>query len=226
MPQFNPDNYVDVQERITQFWSENPDGRIFTDLRSDPDNFTQVVFFAAVYKDKEQPEPDATGWAGEEQGQGGMANKTSWHENCETSAIGRAFANMGYATDRNDRPSRQEMQKVQRMSDDSRPAQTVNQSAGQPQQRERQPGDGITDRQIDFIRQIWREKGYSEPQLDAQLTKLYGHGDLTKLDRRAASSFIERLKALPGQGEAPAEMEPVVNQVTGEIIEDGDDIPF
>jgi hypothetical protein len=41
-----------------------------------------------------------------------MANKTSALENCETSAIGRALANMGLSGDQ--RASREEMAKVQR----------------------------------------------------------------------------------------------------------------
>jgi hypothetical protein len=110
---FNPDDYVDVQERITRFWTEYPEGRITTDLMSLPDEFERVVFKAEIYKDTLRALPDATGWAAEVAG-GQGANQTSWHENCETSAIGRALANMGYATKGKDRPSRQEMAKASR----------------------------------------------------------------------------------------------------------------
>lgn len=204
MAGFNLDNYVDVQDRINKFWSENENGRIFTEIRSDPDNFTKVVFFAAVYKDNTQSEPDSTGWAGEEQGQGGMVNKTSWHENCETSAIGRALANMGYATSREDRPSRQEMQKVQRMSNDyqSAPVQDAPVRLAQPQQQQRPANDsyqngspqGMTDRQMSFIRQMAREKGISDQGLDQHTMEIYGK-PFAQLDRRDASSYIERLKS-------------------------------
>lgn len=198
MANFNLDNYVDVQDRINKFWSENPNGRILTEIRSSPDNFTKVVFFAAVYKDKTQPEPDATGWAGEEQGQGGMANKTSWHENCETSAIGRAFANMGYATSRDDRPSRQEMQKVERMNGQYNDAPV---RAAQPPQQQASDSyqngspQGMTDRQMSFIRQMAREKGISDQGIDKHTQEIYGK-PFVQLSRQDASAYIERLKSV------------------------------
>lgn len=116
---FNPDDYVDVQERINRFWHENPNGAIWTELLSTADEFDRVVIRAMVFKERPAENrhtamPDASGIAAEMKG-GGGANSTSWHENGETSAIGRALANLGYATSRQDRPSRQEMQKVERL---------------------------------------------------------------------------------------------------------------
>lgn len=113
MPAFNKDDYIDVQERINRFWQEHPDGAIRTRFEGDIRDFKQARYFAAIFKDRNNTEPDATGWAFEIAGSGG-ANNTSHEENCETSAIGRAFANMGYAVSRKDRPSRQEMEKVER----------------------------------------------------------------------------------------------------------------
>jgi len=55
--------------------------------------------------------PTSTGYAFEVDG-GYGANKTSALENCETSAIGRALANMGLHG--NKRASREEMSKVER----------------------------------------------------------------------------------------------------------------
>jgi hypothetical protein len=109
---FNAKDYVDVQERITRFWREYPEGAIRTRLDSDPSDFTTCRYRAEVYKDRTSAAPDATGYAFEVAG-GKGANSTSHEENCETSAIGRALANMGYATSGKDRPSRQEMEKAQ-----------------------------------------------------------------------------------------------------------------
>ena len=107
----NPKDYVDVQTRILQFWKDHPDGAIRTRLMSDPSDFTTCRYVAEVFKEATNASPDATGYAFEIAGTG-MANKTSHEENCETSAIGRALANMGYATSGKDRPSREEMSKA------------------------------------------------------------------------------------------------------------------
>ncbi len=113
MARFDLADYVDVAERLRRFWEEYPSGRVITALMSLPDEFDRVVFRAEVWKDRDRPMPDSTGWAAEVAG-GQGANLTSWHENCETSAIGRALANLGYVTKNESRPSRQEMVKVLR----------------------------------------------------------------------------------------------------------------
>jgi hypothetical protein len=116
MPRFNLEDYVDVAERIRRFYKQYPEGRIITRLESLPDDFTQCRFKAEVFRDSaEGRSPDATGWAFEIAGSGG-ANQTSHGENCETSAIGRALANLGFVTTSEQRASRQEMEKVQRLS--------------------------------------------------------------------------------------------------------------
>jgi hypothetical protein len=60
--------------------------------------------------------PFATGYAEEKITDRGV-NATSALENCETSAIGRALANAGYAA-KGKRPSREEMVKVARVTND------------------------------------------------------------------------------------------------------------
>ena len=92
---FNPEDYVDVQSRLHWFWKEHPNGRIETELVHLKDRI--VVFKAMIWKDREAPpeKPDATGWAHEIYGEGHV-NKTKFIENAETSAIGRALANLNY----------------------------------------------------------------------------------------------------------------------------------
>jgi hypothetical protein len=125
------ENYVPVQDRINQFRSEYPEGVIKTEMiMPSPfmwggdgapkvdEAFDHIVFKASLWRDKDRAgmEADATGWAHEMRvRQGRTVNVTSWIENCETSAIGRALANLGYATSQEDRPSREEMEKVERL---------------------------------------------------------------------------------------------------------------
>lgn len=105
---FNLEDYETVEERLSKFWADHPAGRVWTKaLELSPSRF---VIYAEVYFDAADPHPKATGHA-EETVQGRGVNATSALENGETSAIGRALANCGYAT-KGKRPSREEMAKV------------------------------------------------------------------------------------------------------------------
>lgn len=111
---FDPNNYIDVAERIRRFYERHPEGRIVTKLENWGDQ--GIVFRALVYRDRTQPvdAPDATGWAHEVPG-AGHVNQTNPVENCETSAIGRALANLGFPVKPGEpRPSREEMEGVER----------------------------------------------------------------------------------------------------------------
>ena len=105
---FNLEDYETVEERLTKFWKDHPDGRINTTLLEA--NTTRFIVRAEIFRTEVDPQPWATGIA-EETVQGRGVNATSALENCETSAIGRALANAGYAT-KGKRASREEMTKV------------------------------------------------------------------------------------------------------------------
>jgi len=107
MPNFNLDDYEPVQSRIKRFYAKYPDGRIITKMVNDISDIQTAVFRVCIYNAETLL---ATGWAFEREG-AGYVNKTCHLENCETSAIGRALANIGLDGDK--RPSREEMQKVQ-----------------------------------------------------------------------------------------------------------------
>lgn len=107
---FNLADYEPVEARLERFWQDHPNGRVHTELVDGSHAGESVVMIASIYKDKADLYPDATGHAQETPGSNPV-NKTSWVENCETSAIGRALANMGYAP-KGHRPSREEMAKV------------------------------------------------------------------------------------------------------------------
>lgn len=188
---FDPNDYVDVQERITQFWDKYPDGAIRTDLASPASSFTEVVFRAEIYKHRDHEKPDSVGYAAEKPGNG--ANQTSWHENCETSAIGRALANMGAAKSRKDRPSKQEMQKVER--NQPAPTRTVNEAVGGGTIA---PGVGMTDNQRKAIWAIAKnELNWTDADVEQLSMQIFGV-ELKALDKQQASGMIENMKAMQG----------------------------
>lgn len=105
---FNLDDYETVEERLVKFWKDHPDGQIHTKVLEHTS--ARFIVEASIYRTEADPRPWTTGLA-EETVQGRGVNATSALENCETSAIGRALANAGYAT-KGKRASREEMTKV------------------------------------------------------------------------------------------------------------------
>jgi hypothetical protein len=116
MANFNLADYELVETRISKFYSLYEDGRIQTENMSTAADREKGIWVvkARLYTTQEDQRlglPKATGYAFEVDG-GYGANKTSALENCETSAIGRALANM--ALHGSKRASREEMSKVER----------------------------------------------------------------------------------------------------------------
>ena len=105
---FNPEQYATVAERIELFYSRYPQGRINTELVSRADG--AITFKAVVYRDANDATPAATGWASEREGDSDI-NTIACLENTETSAVGRALANLGFIASAK-RPSREEMEKA------------------------------------------------------------------------------------------------------------------
>jgi hypothetical protein len=105
---FNLDNYETVEERLVKYWKDHPDGQIHTEILEH--TASRFIVKASIFRTEADARPWTTGVA-EETIQGRGVNATSALENCETSAIGRALANAGYAT-KGKRASREEMSKV------------------------------------------------------------------------------------------------------------------
>lgn len=105
---FDPAGYATVAQRIELFYRNHPNGRIGTDLVNR--DAASVTFKASVYRNDTDLAPAATGWATEREGDGDI-NTVACLENTETSAIGRALANLGF-TASVQRPSIEEMRKA------------------------------------------------------------------------------------------------------------------
>lgn len=111
---FNLESYETVQSRLDIFWTNYPNGRIETILVDYSND--KYIIQALVYRDAEDANPFATGYAEETIGSSPV-NKTSAIENCETSAIGRALRNGSIGKN----ASREEMEKVERGAEPTEP---------------------------------------------------------------------------------------------------------
>jgi hypothetical protein len=107
---FDAGEYAPVADRITLFYERYPAGRIVTRLISR--TAREITVQAFVFRSTEELHPSATGLASERIGDGDV-NTVACLENTETSAIGRALANLGLTASVH-RPSREEMEKAAR----------------------------------------------------------------------------------------------------------------
>jgi hypothetical protein len=208
MAQFNLDNYETVAARLDRWLNDYsgdgavPRTKVVTDLVHYSDN--RCVFRAELYVDDKLV---ATGWAEETRGEG-MVNRTSHLENCESSAVGRALANAGLAgSDPAKRPSREEMEKVQRHS---RPVETrdvqavinnLEESFGatevvKPAPTIKNPGEAASPKQLGMIRAIMRDQGMNKEDSQFYVEAIIGR-KIEKLDeitKGEASTLINDLK--------------------------------
>jgi hypothetical protein len=112
---FNLNDYETVEERITKFWKDYPDGRIETELLEAGSN--RFIVEARIFRTEADAKPYATDMAAESfKSESSVAEFAL--ERCSTSAIGRALATGGFATKK--RASREEMAKVNRVTNDER----------------------------------------------------------------------------------------------------------
>lgn len=120
MANFNLNDYQTVEERIALFWEKYPNGRILNEIVFDDGE--RVVIRSEVYTDREDTRPTAVDFAEELKSTKGV-NQTSRVENGCTSATGRALSLLGGEfSPKGKRPSRQEMEKVQRMTQHTPPS--------------------------------------------------------------------------------------------------------
>ena len=134
--------YETVAQRLVRWWVEYPEGRIITSIHH-YDGST-IIMRAECYNNDDRL--IATGYAEEVFGNSPV-NKTSFLENCETSAIGRAISNsrIGHT---GERASSTEMDKVNRINSTPKPD-----SHG-----------SASPKQIAFLKSLVRGKGWDDTQ--------------------------------------------------------------
>lgn len=170
---FDLQNYETVEERLVRWHAAYPDSQIIT-IMVHYDAKT-VVFRAEGLVDGRII---ACGHAEEVLGSSPV-NKTSFVENCETSAIGRMIGNSPIGTKPGARPSRQEMAKVERQGATIQPL-TAH-------------GGLATAKQLGYIKKLAKDRGLSDEQLFDECQERYG-ALLEMLTARQASQLIEAWK--------------------------------
>lgn len=182
------EDYVTVDQRLGEFWEKYPQGRILTEIEYPDENTVRCR--AQVFRDYQidwgtpqgvesrvEPKPAATGHA-EEKRDEGHVNKTSAVENCETSAVGRALALMGFSIHKGI-ASREEVEIAQRKAG----AMNAPQNAAQ----------SLPERYVDTLRMAIHSKDKSEafPDGDEWASVV---GAATTNDQKKA--LVEQLEAV------------------------------
>ena len=171
---FDLQNYETVEERLVRWWQAYPNAQIVTTMVH-YDGKT-VVFRAEGIVDGRVI---ACGYAEEVHGSSPV-NKTSFVENCETSAIGRMIGNSPLGTKPGARPSRQEMAKVDRQG-------------GNVVQAGSALAGIVTERQLQYIKKLAKNRGLDDEGLfDECQSRFNAVPEL--LTARQASQLIESWK--------------------------------
>lgn len=142
--------YVEVNERVKYFIKNYEGWSITTELLSDENG---VCLFKATIRD-ENDRIMATGHAYEKESSS-FINKTSYIENCETSAVGRALGFLGIGIDASIASSDEVMNAIE----------------NQPKQNKidfRQVREKLTEiNNIDELNKYWKSLNLSEKQAEA-----------------------------------------------------------
>lgn len=171
---FDLQNYETVEERLVRWWAAYPNAQIVTTMVH-YDGKTVVFRAEGIVEGR----VIATGYAEEVHGSSPV-NKTSFVENCETSSVGRMIGNSPLGTKPGARPSRQEMQKVERQGGDV--VQAGSALAGM-----------ATARQLGFIKKLAKDRGLDDEALfDECQSRFNAVPEL--LTARQASQLIEAWK--------------------------------
>jgi len=175
MAHFDLSLYETVAQRLERFWTAYPHGQIVTNMMHY--DGTTVIYRCESFDNDGRL--ISTGWAHEEYGNSPV-NKTSFLENCCTSAIGRCISN-GPLGHTGERASATEMDKVNR----------VNSAPARPDSH-----GSATPKQVGFLKSLARGKGWDDVQLLEYIHRLLQVDDVVveTLTAGQCSAVIDGLK--------------------------------
>lgn len=207
MARFNLNEYETVDERLRRFKKDWPDSQIATEYDTDGQiGKSRWVVKTYIWKERGYDRADATGLAYEIDGTPG-ANQTAALENCETSSLGRALANLGYSG--NKRATREEMQKVQR--EEQRQAEEAQARKSWLSAQANKLLEAEKAGNFDSIRRV---HAWAQGQGDVELTQM-AESTLERMDKAVAEGRL----ASPESAQEAVQQELGGAVVEGEVVE-------
>lgn len=183
--------YAEVNQRVKAFRTLYPEGFITTEILCREGGLCIIKATVGHYADGKSVIL-ATGTAYEKEGSS-QINRTSYIENCETSAVGRALGMAGFGIDTSI-ASADEMNNAllqQNTSDVQKPVQAAPRVQKPVQAEQAAPYDILQETAADSeLRLKWLER-YGEKALDASCRKKFGTG--------FAQTPIDKIKAVMPQ---------------------------
>lgn len=183
--------YAEVNQRVKAFRTLYPEGFITTEILCREGGLCIIKATVGHYADGKSVIL-ATGTAYEKEGSS-QINRTSYIENCETSAVGRALGMAGFGIDTSI-ASADEMNNAllqQNTNDVQKPVQAAPHVQKPVQAEQAAPYDILQESAADSeLRLKWLEK-YGEKALDASCKKRFGTG--------FAQTPIDKIKAVMPQ---------------------------
>lgn len=212
MANFNLNDYVQVNERLELFRKDHPTWGLLSDLIIDDGN--RIVLKATVTDDAGRI--IANGFAEEVRGSTPV-NRTSALENAETSAWGRALANLGYEVKKSI-ASRQEVARVQRMEQEPTqppppPPKELGSAkhVGTATEKAQEMGQKLSDiaaKRAQRIHIAAGQAGISEEKLRARIAQI-NHGEMSAkaLNDTQATALLEEIAAYASRTAAATQEE-------------------
>lgn len=170
--------YAEVNQRIKAFRMVFPDGFIITDMQSNENGVCIFTARVGYYTDGINGVVIGTGTAYERE-DSSYINKTSYIENCETSAVGRALGMAGFGIDTSVASYEEVSNAILNQGDDAP------WDAPAPIQRSTRKA---SQKQVDYLRRLCKNNSL----FIKEILDKYNIGDLSELTADQASEEIKK----------------------------------